>query len=197
MNYDDIFTSIAHTHGGIIETRVAAEHGVSKAMLSKLCKQGKLHRISRGQYILPEDVQDELYSISLRGDALIFSHETALFLHGISDRTPFEHTLTVPSGHAIPLSVKAECKVYFIKPELFELGRTTVKTPFGNDVPCYDLDRTICDVIRSRNKIGPETFLSALRMYARNPKKNLNRLIVYAKQLRVAGVLRQYLEVLL
>lgn len=197
MNYNEVFTSIAQTHGGIIETNVAAEHGVSKAMLSKLCQQGKLHRITRGQYILPEDVQDELFSISLRGDALIFSHETALFLHGISDRTPFEHTLTVPSGHAVPLSVKAECKVYFIKPELFELGQTTVKTTFGNDVPCYDLERTICDVIRSRNKLGTETFLSALRMYARNPKKNLNRLSNYAKQLRVAGVLRQYLEVLL
>ena len=42
MSYNDVFINIAQTHGGIIETSVAAEHGVSKAMLSKLCKQGKL-----------------------------------------------------------------------------------------------------------------------------------------------------------
>ena len=75
--------------------------------------------------------------------------------------------------------------MYYIKPELFELGKTMLQTPAGNLVPCYDLERTICDVIRSRNKIGTETFLSALKQYA------------YARQMRVSGVLRQYLEVLL
>ena len=84
-----------------------------------------------------------------------------------------------------------------IKPELFELGKTMLQTPAGNPVPCYDLERTICDVIRSRNKIGTETFLSALKQYAVSPKKDLNRLDEYARQMRVSGVLRQYLEVLL
>ena len=84
-----------------------------------------------------------------------------------------------------------------IKPELFELGKTMLQTPAGNPVPCYDLERTICDVIRSRNKIGTETFLSALKQYAVSPKKDLNRLDDYARQMRVSGVLRQYLEVLL
>ena len=50
--------------------------------------------------------------------------------------------------------------MYYIKPKLFELGKTMLQTPAGNPVPCYDLERTICDVIRSRNKIGTETFLS-------------------------------------
>ena len=197
MKFEDRIKTIIQSHGGIIETKLAADNGISKAMLSKLCKQGRLLRIARGQYILPDDVQDELLSISLRSQMLIFSHETALFLHGISDRTPFEHSLTVPSGHAVPMSVKEECKVYYIKPELFSLGKTTVKTNFGNDVPCYDLERTMCDIARSRSRIGTETFLSALRLYARHPQKNLNRLNTYAKQLHVAGILRQYLEVML
>ena len=87
--------------------------------------------------------------------------------------------------------------MYYIKPELFELGKTELKTPAGNLVPCYDLERTICDVIRSRNKLGTETFLAALKLYAANPKKDLNKLNSYAKKMRVANVLRQYLEVLL
>ena len=66
----------------------------------------------------------------------------------------------------------------------------------GNSVPCYDLELTICDVIRSRNKIGTETFLSALKQYAASPKKDLNRLDDYARQMWVSGVLRQYLDVL-
>ena len=188
MNYIAELTDIAREHGGIIETKVAAQRGISKAMLYKLCKANKIQRIVKGQYILPDELEDELLSISRRSAQIVFSHETALFLHGISDRTPFEHTITAPSG-CIPSAA--------IKPELFTLGRTEKKTPAGNLVPCYDLERTICDCVRSRNKLGTETFLTALKLYAASPKKDLNKLNSYAKQMRVANVLRQYLEVLL
>ena len=197
MDYMTELAVIAKTHGGIIETKIAAQRGISKAMLYKLCKEDKIHRIVKGQYILPDDMQDELLAISNRSERIIFSHETALYLHGISDRTPFEHTVTAPSGCIPSAAIKSECKVYYIKPELFELGKTTLRTPAGNDVPAYDLERTICDVIRSRNKLGTETFLAALKLYAANPRKNLNQLNTYAKQMRVEKVLRQYLEVLL
>ncbi len=197
MDYMTELTAIAKAHGGIIETKIAAQRGISKAMLYKLCKEDKIYRIVKGQYILPDDMQDELLAISNRSERIIFSHETALYLHGISDRTPFEHTVTAPSGCIPSAAIKSECKVYYIKPKLFELGKTTLRTLAGNDVPAYDLERTICDVIRSRNKLGTETFLTALKMYAASPKKNLNQLNTYAKQMSVEKVLRQYLEVLL
>ena len=72
-----------------------------------------------------------------------------------------------------------------------------MKTPSGNDVPAYDLERTICDVIRSRSRVGTETFLAELKQYAADSRKNLNKLNTYAKQLRVANILRPYLEALL
>ena len=189
--------AIAKNNGGIITTSQAEKAGVSRAILHRLNKENKIQRIARGQYIFENDIQDELLSIGLRSDKIIFSHETALYLHGISDRTPFEHTLTVPTGNIPSAIVQNECKMYFIKPELHSLGRTTLKTQFGNEVSCYDLERTICDIVRSRNKVGTETFLAALKAYAVRSDKNLNRLYSYAKQLRVSGIVRKYLEVLL
>ena len=180
MDFMAELAAIAQEHGGIIETKTAIAHGISKAMLYKLCREDKIHRIVQGQYILPDDMQDELLSISKRSKQIIFSHETALFLHGISDRTPFEHTITVPSDYTVSAAIKNKCN-----------------TPAGNEVPVYDLERTICDMIRSRNKVGTETFLAALKLYAASPKKDLNKLHSYAKKMRVANVLRQYLEVLL
>ena len=112
MDYMTELTAIAKTHGGIIETKIAAQRGISKAMLYKLCKEDKIHRIVKGQYILPDDMQDELLAISNRSERIIFSHETALYLHGISDRTPFEHTVTAPSGCIPSAAIKSECKVY-------------------------------------------------------------------------------------
>jgi predicted transcriptional regulator of viral defense system len=189
--------AIAEKNGGIIENKTALDYGISRAMLSKLYSTGVIHRIARGQYVLADEMQDELMSLSRRSQYIIFSHETALFLHGISDRMPFEHTVTIPSDRVLANSLREECKVYYIKRELFELGKTTLPTPAGNQVPVYDLERTICDIVRSRNKIGTETFLAALKAYAANPKKDLNRLNAYAKQMRLSNIIRKYLEVLL
>ena len=197
MDYNTTLTKISQNHSGIIETNTASEYGISKAILSKLCSEGKLIRIAMGQYILPDEMQDELYSLSKRSQKIIFSHETALFLHGISDRTPFEHTITAPSNCVPSPILKTECKVYYIKPELFDLGKTELTTPAGNPVPVYDMERTICDVIRSRSRIGSETFLSALRAYAASERKNLNRLNDYSQRMLLSNVVRRYLEVLL
>lgn len=98
MDYITELAAIASERSGIIEAKVAAQRGISEAMLYKLCKEDKIHRTVKGQYILPNDMQDELLSISKRSDRIIFSHEMVLFLHGISNRTPFEHTITTPSG---------------------------------------------------------------------------------------------------
>lgn len=197
MDYIEVLRKIATQNGGIIDNKTAAEYGISRAMLSKLCIDKKIERLIRGQYIFSDDIQDELLSLSLRSAHIIFSHETALFLHGISDRTPFEHAITSPSGKVPSAAIANECKVYYIKPELFELGKTGLKTPAGNFVPAYDLERTICDIVRSRNKVGTETFLAALKAYAAMPKKDLNRLNAYAKEMKITTILRQYLEVLL
>ena len=197
VDYIQELRNIAAQNGGIIDNKTAAIHGISRAMLAKLCAEERIQRIFRGQYIFADEIQDKLLSIDKRSPYIIFSHETALFLHDISDRTPFKHSITAPSGKVPSKAILDECKVYYIKPELFELGKTVLVTPAGNPVTVYDLERTICDIVRSRSKLGTKTFLSALKSYAANPKKDLNKLDLYAKQLRVSGVVRRYLEVLL
>lgn len=197
MDYINQLKLIAENNGGIINNKTAAEHGISRAMLSKLCLNNKLQHVAHGQYVFYDDIHDELLSISMRSGLIVFSHETALFLHGISDRTPFVHTITAPSGKVPSKAIQEECKIYYIKPELFELGKTKLTTPAGNKVSGYDLERTVCDIVRSRNKVGSETFLAALKMYAASSKKDLNRLNAYAAKMKISGIVRKYLEVLL
>jgi len=71
------------------------------------------------------------------------------------------------------------------------------KTPFGNTVPVYDMERTVCDIIRSRSSIEAQTFQDALKQYAKRPDKNLRQLMRYAREFHVEKILKQYLEVLL
>ena len=134
---------------------------------------------------------------SSTGWQAVFSHETALFFHDLTDREPMEYTVTVKTGYN-PTKLKAEgVQVFTIKAELHEVGLITAQTPFGHTVPVYDMERTICDLLRSRNNMETQIFQGALKMYARRKDKDLRNLMRYAGMFRVEKILRQYLEVLL
>ena len=74
---------------------------------------------------------------------------------------------------------------------------TEAVTKFGNSVRCYDIERTICDFLRNRNRCDEETVISAMKNYAGYKKKDLNRLSAYAELFKVNEELRKYMEVLL
>lgn len=196
MDFTEELKNIARINGGIITTRHAARCGISRAMLSKLFKKGVIKRIATGQYILSKESIDGLLSIGLRSKRIIFSHETALFLHGVSDKMPYSQTITVPTGCTPSPSIQEGCKIYFIKPDLFELGKTVMKTPSGNNVAAYDLERTICDIVRSRNKLRTASLPAVLKAYTANSQKDLNRLYDYAGRMRISSVIQNYFEVL-
>lgn len=128
----------------------------------------------------------------------LFSHDEAFYYHGLTDREPIVHTLTMYSGYnAHRLVAGGNCKVYTVKRELLNIGRTIVEDNDGNLVPMYDLERTICDLIRSRNSIEVQDFNSVLKTYVSRRDKDLNRLMEYAKLFRVDNVIRRYMGVLL
>lgn len=181
----------------VITTLQVLQLGYSKALLTKYVKAGLLIRSSHGIYMLPDTVNDDMYTLMMRSSKVIFSHETALFLNGLSDRTPFQHAVTIPSDASLPASIKNECICYYIKPSLHTLGIIEKYTSFGNLVRCYNIERTICDLLRSRSRCDEETVISALKNYAAFKGKNLNLLGEYAKLMKVEKTLKRYMEVLL
>ena len=108
------------------------------------------------------------------------------------------HTLTTYSGYnSHRLTADGKCRVYTVKKELVDVGKTIVSDNFGNDIPMYDLERTVCDLIRSRSSVEVQDFNAVLKSYISRKDKNLNRLMEYAKLFRVHNVVRKYMEVLL
>ncbi len=184
-------------NNNMITTSKVVELGFSKAILTNYVKEGLIERVRQGQYILPDAIHDDMYTLSKRSDNIIFSHDTALFLLGLSERTPFVHSVTIPSSTSLPQSIKYEVECYYIKPELHSIGVIDIKTTFGNNVRCYNMERTICDVLRSRSRLDDEVVITALKLYAKHDKKDLNLLSKYAKDFKVIKVLMKYMEVLL
>ena len=178
--------------------KIAEDSGISKFKFYKYVRENGLEPVSRGVYSTGTDWIDELYVLHKRCPNAVFSHDEAFHYYGLTDREPLVHTLTIYSGYnAHRLIADGSCKVYTVKRELLNIGKTVVKDNDGNMIPMYDLERTICDLIRSRNSIEIQDFNSALKAYVARNDKDLNRLMEYAKLFRVDNVIRRYMEVLL
>ena len=187
----------AKRNGDMLTTAQAVRYGISKTMLAKYVEQNKLIRVRHGLYALPDSIIDDVFALYLQNPNIVFSHESALFLNGLAERTPFKQSVTVPSNRVLPKPVKEQCSCFYIRPIYFKLGLTRRKTTFGNDVPCYDAERTVCDIVRSRRRIDEETVVAAIKNYARSVQKDLFKLYEYSTTMSIYPTIKQYMEVLI
>ena len=95
----------------------------------------------------------------------IYSNTTALYLHGFSNRIPIKCDITINSGCNGSLQKKNNVNLFYTKRELLELGVINYKLDSGNIIRVYDLDKTICDIIKNKKKIDIEIFNKAIREY--------------------------------
>ena len=183
----------------VITNKEAEELGYTRHNLSELTKSGQLERLRPGLYQLKGKVIDDFVLISSNSNRIIFSQQTALYLHDISDRTPNVFHISVPQGYNAS-HIKNRYKdlqVHYVKKDLYEIGKTEIKSPQGNLIPVYDIDRTICDIIIDREKIDKQIFTEAIKRYFKSQNKNLRRLIKYSRLFKIENEIRKYMEVLL
>ena len=197
MNRQEQLDKLLAEGDGILQTSAVIAAGVTKPVLYQYIRQNNLEQAAHGIYVSKDAWVDGMYLLHLCCAPAVFSHESALFFHDLTDREPSPYSVSVQRGYS-PTRLKADgIAVYTVKKELYPIGITSAKTPFGHTVPTYDMERTICDLIRCRNDMEVQTFQDALKRYAKRTDKNLSTLMRYAAQFRVEKVLRQYLEVLL
>lgn len=193
----DKILEILKNQNGILLTSDLAKFGIPRTYLSILIKKSEIQRISRGVYSAANYMVDEMASMQARYKGAMFSHETALYLLGLTDRTPLFYSMTVPAVYnATPLKASG-AKVYFVKRNLFLLGVITLKSSHGNDIKTFNLERTICDVLRNRNQVDVQLVNEALKKYVIHKDRNIDQLYNFAKQFRIQKIVREYIEVLL
>ncbi len=197
LNQVDFLRRMIKENNGLILARQVREMNISDKCLSKLVKLGEIERVERGIYVLTDVLEDEMYILQVKYKQSVFSHETALYLHELTDRDPLHYSVTVKTGYGYSKIKKYGAKVYTIKGELYNLGIIEKKTVYGNIVKAYDMERTICDVVRSRSRIESSIFNSSLQTYSKSKNKNIPRLFEYAKKMGVENQVRHYMEVLL
>lgn len=196
MKTEDRLLIIKNAKNGVVTSRKVTEQGVHRGILQKMVRNGELIQYSRGIYMLPDEWEDEFFLLQQKYKKGVFSHSTALYLHGYSDRVPLRFHMTFPTKYNSPSLKKANVDVSRVKNDNYELGITELITPAGNQVVAYDLERSLCDVLRGSGD-DIQVVQYAMKKYASSRQRDINKLMRYAKQLHVEPKIRRYMEVLL
>ncbi len=188
---------MAKENNSTVTTAMVTAAGISRGNLKYLVEKGLLEKSTRGVYILPEAWDDEIFNLQSRFKRGIFSHETALFLWDLTDRTPNVYAMTFPATYNVTKPKQAKINCIQCKAEWYELGVVETKTPGGNIVRTYNQERTLCDILRPNSSVDIQIISESFKRYATKKNKNIPLLSEYAKMLKVEKKLRSYLEVLL
>ena len=181
---------------GYLTTKTVTLKSIPRVYLSKMLKEGKIERVSRGVYTLKDTLIDEFVILQKKSKNAIYSNTTALFLHGFSNRIPLKYDITINSGYNGSLQKDQNVQLFYVKKEELNIGVIDYKLKSGNIIKIYDLDKTICDIIKNKKKIDAEIFNKAIRTYFYSTKKNTLKLYEYAKEMNIYNKVRKTFEVL-
>jgi len=197
MSNSDSIIAMTMENNGYITSSQLTNAGYQRRLLGELVIAGKLYKVDRGIYALPDAWEDEMLFLQYRFTKGIFSNETALYLHRLSDRTPISFTMTFPRGYNTVSVKKSGIMVKTAMPDIYRLGIIETPSPNGNPIKVYDKERTLCDIVKGNNACEIGIVNEAMKIYASSREKNMNKLISYAEQLRVKPKILRYMEVLL
>lgn len=180
---------------GYLTTKDVTDNNIPRFYLTKLMKESKIERVSRGVYIKKNELVDEFVILQSKSKNAIYSNTTALYLHGFSNRIPIKYDITINSGYNGSLQKEKNVNLFYTKRELLKLGVINYKLDSGNVIRVYDLDKTICDIIKNKKKIDAEIFNKAIKEYFYSKKKNTLNLYEYAKKMNIYNKVRDTFEV--
>lgn len=198
MSKNDLVLKLLKNNNGLITSLEAKSKGIDNKILQRMEKLGQLERVEHGLYMDSNQMEDEYYLSQYRCKKGIFSHETALYFHELTDRTPFQIMITIPSGYNTRLlKEKNKYKFFYVAKNLHTIGKITMKTPYGNEVYVYDKERTICDCLKKKEQLDSDLVNEAVRRYLKTPGSDYAKLIKYAELFNIKELVRQYMEVLI
>ncbi|WP_029890668.1 type IV toxin-antitoxin system AbiEi family antitoxin domain-containing protein [Polycyclovorans algicola] len=181
---------------GLLRARDLKARGLPTVVLTRLVAAGKIQRVARGLYSLPNKQVSEhrsLAEVALRVPRGVICLLSALRVHEIGTQAPFEVWLAVPNNVVAPRLDQPALRVIRMSESTLSAGVDRVMVD-GITVPVFCVAKTVADCFKYRNKIGIDVALEALHEGWRLKRFTMDELARYATINRVANVMRPYLE---
>ena len=187
----EIIEELMKKNNGYITSKELDMFDIHRMYLSIMKDKGLIEKVAAGIYIDTNKIEDNYYTFSLSMPNVIYSHMTALYFHGLSIKAPNNiYDITVKRSYNSNHLKKHN--VFYVSDDIYELGLTEVETPMGNKVKVYDIERCICDIIRSKNRMDFEHIKHSVREYLKRKDKDLVKLSLYAEKLGVKEAVMDY-----
>lgn len=197
MTIAERIINMAKENNGMVTSAMIDAAGISRGSLKYLTDKGKLERITRGVYSLPDIWEDEIYSLQIRYGRGIYSGETALFLWNLTDRTPICYSMTFPAAYNVSSAKRENILCSMVKEPFYSMGVTEVETPGKHMVGCYCMEKTLCDILKPKAGTDIQLISEAFKRYVKRKDRNIPLLMEYAKTMKLEKRISTYLEVLL
>ena len=194
MKNIEILKNYIENNNGIILASDLKKLNVHKQYLKLLCDEGYVERKEKGVYVKKGKNINDFFLIQQRYKTGIFSHNTALYFYHLTDRTPLKYDMTFKNNIRVNDEI---IEPHYIKQDKYELGIIELELQDKTTIKLYNLERTIIDILRDRNKIDLQIFNTAMKEYMKRKDKNLIKLSKYAKEFKMEKILKKYMEVLL
>ena len=184
------------TERGLIRPRDLAEYGLPRVALTRLVRQGLLHRVGRGLYAIPDRASSEhgsLAEVARKHPQVIVCLLTALRVHNLTTQSPFEVWLAIPNKARAPKIDFPPLRVVRFSGASLTDGIENIQID-GVAVRVTNIARTVTDCFKFRNKIGLDVAMEALQEAWREKRISMDELWHYAAVCRVTNVMRPYME---
>ncbi|MCL1949498.1 MAG: hypothetical protein FWF59_07180 [Turicibacter sp.] len=175
--------------------------GVSESLIKEMLQHALLEENSPNIYMKPGIHINDFLLIQLMLPKGVFAFETALYLHQLTDRYPYEIHLSFPMGYKLPQKA-AEISATIIP--------KTPREPFysleieeqaiegtRHCINVYSKEKTLCDIVKRKHTVEQEIINHAYKTYLASEHKNIHRLLQVARQMKAEKQVNQILEVLL
>lgn len=196
MDYIRKINKTIADNNGIITSQEVSKMGIPSIYITRLVKKGVLERIAAGIYLSKNADYDEYYIFYLKNKKSVFSFSSALYLHDLTDRIPFHLEITLPNTYNSS-HIDNSVIIHKVIKKFYDVGRIMKETIYGNLVSCYDMERTICDIVRFRDKMDVEIFSKAVKFYVGHKDRDYHKLKEYAKIFNISRKINELLDVII
>lgn len=182
-----------------ISSQELHEAGYSNYKIRQMVSAGELISVNRKWFENAHYIGEinDFYAVPAYAEQGVVCLISAAVYHELSSERPNHIDIAIPRDVRIPVSPDwPAMKFYRMVEPRYSMGIIEIKEA-ENSFRIYDKEKTVCDVIYHRNKMGFEPAIEVLKRYVQQPNRDINRLIAYAKHLQVENTIKRYLEVLL
>ena len=180
-------------HNWLLEHGVTDNH-IIEIQLLRAKERGDLIKLRHGIYAVPDVLLNTMIDVERivpNGIACLYN---AWAYHQLSTTVPPAFCIAIANKRKVVIPDTLPIELYYWKKENLEFGIMNAVIS-GYHVRITDMERSVCDAVKYRNKLGLDVCAEEIRSYLRKPNRNLTRLQDYAKRLRVFNTLKNYLEI--